>query len=137
MTVVLDASMAISWVFDDERTEASDRVMLHVVETGAVVPSLWKLEIANMFRNAVRKKRCNEAFADNALDRLDRFPIQIDEQTDQHAWRATRTLSREQGLTPYDAAYLELAIRRRLALASRDGDLLEAARRMAVETMTA
>jgi predicted nucleic acid-binding protein len=137
VTVVLDASMAISWLFDDERTEAARDVMLRVVAEGAIAPSLWRLEIANVLRGAVRRGRCDEGFADRSLERLGRFDIRIDEETDLHAWGATRTLSREQGLTLYDAAYLELALRKGRPLASCDADLVAAARRCAVEVFTA
>lgn len=136
MTLVLDASMTIAWLFDDERTEAAQQVMMRVVSNGAIVPSLWRLEVANMLRNAVRRGRCDDDFADQSLSRLDRFRIRIDEETDLHAWGTTRALSREQGLTVYDAAYLELALRKELPLASCDGDLIEAARRRSVEILS-
>ena len=136
MTLVLDASMTIAWLFEDERTEAAHEVMTMVVTTGAVVPSLWHLEIANILRNAVRRGRCDEAFADRTLSRLGRFRINIDDETDRHAWGPTRKLSREQGLTAYDAAYLELAIRKNLPLASCDHDLIAAAQRLSVNTLT-
>ncbi len=60
MSVVLDASMAIAWLFDDERTAAAYAVMRRVVAEGAVVPTLWRLEVANVLRNAVRRGRCDE-----------------------------------------------------------------------------
>ena len=105
--------------------------------SATVVPSLWRLEVANMLRNATRRGRCDEDFAVASLSRLDRFKIRIDDETDQHAWGATRTLSREEGLTTYDAAYLELALRKGLPLASCDGDLIQAAGRRSVEVYTA
>lgn len=137
MTVVLDASMTIAWLFDDERTDAAHEIMMRVVADGAVVPSLWRLEVANMLRNAVRRGRCDDGFADLCLSRLDRFSIRIDDETDLHAWGTTRELSREQGLTVYDAAYLELALRKELPLASCDGDLIAAAERRSVEILSA
>lgn len=136
MSLVLDASMTVAWLFEDERTEATQAVMMRLVADGATVPSLWRLEVANMLRNAVRRGRCDEAFADRSLARLDRFRIRIDEETDRHAWGATLSLAREQGLTVYDAAYLELAVRKQLPLGSCDGDLIAAARRLSVDTLT-
>jgi predicted nucleic acid-binding protein len=136
MTLVLDASMAICWLFEDERTEAAHNILLRIVAEGAVVPSLWRLEVANVLRNAVRRGRCDEAFVDQSLARLERLGIAIDDETDIHAWGATRALSREQGLTPYDAAYLELAMRKRWPLASCDNDLVAAARRRSVEVLS-
>jgi predicted nucleic acid-binding protein len=137
MTIVLDASMTICWLFDDERTEAAHAVMMRVVADGGIVPSLWRLEVANMLRGAIRRGRCDEDFADRSLARLDRLGIRIDDETDGHAWGATRELSREQGLTVYDAAYLELALRAGLPLASCDTDLIAAGERRSVPILTA
>ena len=129
MTLVLDASMTIAWLFDDERTEAAHAVMRQVVAEGAIVPSLWRLEVANVLRNAERRGRCNEAYVDWSLARLARLAIKRDDETDNHAWGATQTLARKEDLSLYDAAYLELAVRRHLKLASCDKALLSAARR--------
>lgn len=135
MSVVLDASITLAWLFDDESSDAADRVMGRVAAEGACVPSLWRLEVANALQNAVRRRRCDEAFVDGALARLRRFGIEIDAETDDKAWGATRALAREEGLTLYDAAYLELALRVERPLASRDLDLQNAARRRGVETL--
>lgn len=137
MTLVLDASMTITWLFDDERTEAAHTVMRRVVSEGAIVPSLWRLEVANVLRNAVRRGRCNEAFVDRSLGRLARLAIKRDEETDDHAWGATRNLARKENLSLYDAAYLELAIRTRVPLASCDQALLAAAARRKVAVVAA
>ena len=137
MSVVVDASMAIAWLFADERTDAAHAVMLRVVSGGAFVPSLWRLEVANVLRNAVRRGRCDEAYVDRSLERLGRLPVEIDDETSMHAWTATRALSREQGLTSYDAAYLELAVRKSQPLATCDADLIAAAGRCGVEVLTA
>lgn len=132
MSVVLDTSMAISWLFEEELTIAGLGVLQEVTASGAVVPSLWRLEIANALRTAVRRWREDEAFVDRSLRRLAAMPIEIDDQTNTHAWGATRLLSREHALTPYDAAYLELAVRLGLPLASGDRDLIAAASRLGV-----
>ena len=137
MSVVLDASMTIAWLFDDERTDAAHRVMLRVVAEGAIVPTLWRLEVANVLCGAVRRGRCDEAYVDRSLQRLGRMAIAVDEETDARAWGETRMLSREQGLTMYDAAYLELAIRAARPLASCDAALVAAAGRCRVELVTA
>ena len=137
MTLVLDASMTIAWLFDDERTEAAHTVMRRVVAEGAIVPSLWRLEVANVLRNAVRRGRCNEAYVDRSLARLARLAIKCDEETDDHAWSATRDLARKEDLSLYDAAYLDLAIRRSMSLASCDKALLAAAARRKVEVFAA
>jgi predicted nucleic acid-binding protein len=137
VTPVVDASMTIAWLFDDERIEAAHAVMRPVVAEGAIVPSLWRLEVANVLRNAMRRGRCNEAFVDRSLARLARLAIERDEETDDHAWGSTRTLARKENLSLYDAAYLELAIRSRMSLASCEKALLAAAIRRKVEVFAA
>jgi predicted nucleic acid-binding protein len=137
VTLVLDASMTIAWLFDGERTEAAHAVMRQVVAEGAIVPSLWRLEVANVLRNAARRGRCNEAYVDRSLARLARLAIRRDEETDDHAWGATRALARKEDLSLYDAAYLELALRRHLPLASCDKALLTAAARRKVVVLAA
>lgn len=136
MSLVVDASMAVAWLFDDEHTNAAHNTLLRVAAEGAIVPSLWRLEVANVLRNAVRKGRCDEGYVDESLARLARLPIEIDDETDLHAWGETLRLSREESLTPYDATYLELALRRKSPLASGDGDLIRAARKRAVEVIS-
>lgn len=138
MSVVLDASMMITWLFDDERTVAArDMMMMRVVPDGAVAPSLWWLEVASALRNAVGRGRCDEAFVDHPLARLDRLRIKVDEETDLHAWGVTLEISSDQGLTPYDAAYLELALRKGRPLESSDADLIAAGQRCSVEGLSA
>ena len=137
MSLVLDVSMTIAWLFEDERTPAAHQVMQRIVGNGALVPSLWRLEIANVLRIAVRRGRCDEPYVDRSLDRLSRLAISTDAETDTHAWGRTRTLAREQGLPLYDAAYLELAIRSGHPLASCDANLVAAAVRCSVEVLAA
>lgn len=129
MSIVVDASMTIAWLFRDERTDTPQAVLRRVAREGGMVPSLWRLEVANVLRNAVRRRRCGEGYATRCLERLARLRIAIDPQTDAHAWGTTRQLSIRHDLTLYDAAYLELAIRRNEPLASADAALIAAARR--------
>lgn len=127
MSLVLDASMAVAWLFEDETNDATREVLRTVAVQGAEVPSLWHLEVANVLRNAARRGRCHESYVDQSLGRLGRLPITVDDQTVERAWDATLTLAREAGLTLYDAAYLELAQRRQLPLATLDTALVAAA----------
>jgi predicted nucleic acid-binding protein len=135
VSLVLDASITIAWLFTEERTDLPQAVLRRVASEGAVVPSIWRLEVANVLRNAVRRGRCDEGYADRSLRRLGRLRITVDSETDRHAWSTTRELSREHGLTVYDAAYLELALRLREVLASRDDALLKAARKIGLEVL--
>ena len=136
MTLVLDASLTLASIMRDENTEAAQAAMLRVAHGGACVPSLWRLEVANVLRNAIRRGRCDVAFADRTLEDLDALAITVDAQTDMQAWSATLALSREEDLTLYDAAYLELALRLDATLLSSDKALVAAATRRGLEVVT-
>ena len=133
MTLVLDSSTTLAWQFEDEHSEQTLRVLEHVVDAGAVVPPLWRYEVANGLQMAVRRGRIDAARRHRMLDGLGTLDIVIDDESPAHAWSATLTLSDLYGLTVYDAAYLELAQRLRLPLATLDRALAEAARRAGVE----
>jgi hypothetical protein len=83
---VLDASMALAWLFVDEGTAATDEVLRRVVIEGGIVPSLWRLEVANALQIAVRRGRCDEAYVDRSLQYLAELPIATDDETNAHAW---------------------------------------------------
>lgn len=134
--IVVDASMTIAWLFEDETTPDARAVLLKVVRDGGAVPSLWRLEVANTLRMAVRRKRCDETFADEAIFQLSGLPIEYDDGTLLHAWTGTWALARDEGLTVYDAAYLELAVRRKIPLATGDKGLIAAGKRCGVEVLT-
>lgn len=127
MSIVLDSSATMARVYVDEVSPAIQRVFEIVLNDGAWVPSLWRLEVANILEMGARRGRHDTAFADATLSDLDLLPIRIDAHTDTHAWGATLKLARHHGLTLYDATYLELAKRRALPLATLDADLRRAA----------
>ena len=127
VSVVIDSSITLAWVYSDETTEAVREVFQRVGKTGAWVPGLWRLEVANVLEMGVRRKRHDAGFRDSSIADLSRLTIQVDTDTDQQAWRATLKLAIRHQLTTYDAAYLELAIRRDLPLATLDVDLRRAA----------
>ena len=133
MSVVLDSSAALSWHFEDEQTKSMLGLLQRVVESGAVVPSLWRYEVANGLQVAVRRKRIDAAYRDRALANLAALDIACDAESETHAWSATVRLAERHGLTVYDAAYLELAQRRWLALATLDLTLARAAEAEGIE----
>jgi predicted nucleic acid-binding protein len=136
MSLVVDASMTIAWLFAAERTAGPKLVLRRVVTEGAVVPSLWRLEVANVLRNAVRRQRCPADYAERSLARLGRLPFAVDAETDRRAWSGTRQLALAHDLTLYDAAYLELAVRLGCPLASRDTALIKAGERSGLEVLS-
>jgi predicted nucleic acid-binding protein len=128
MSMVLDTSATLAWVYADETSSPILQVFERVLESGAWVPALWRLEIANVLEMGVRRKRHNAGFKDATLSDLSLLPISLDPHTNDHAWGATVQLAARHGLTVYDAAYLELALRRDLPLASLDRELRAAAK---------
>ena len=135
MRVVLDSSMTLAWIYDDEVTPPIRAVWEQIAETGAVVPTLWRLEVANSLTMAVRRKRIDLVFRQSALTDLAALDIVVDSQTDAHAWADTLACADRHRLTLYDAAYLELAQRRKLPLATLNAELLAAARAAGVPTL--
>jgi len=135
VSLVLDASLTLSWYFEDERTPAADALLDQVAEQGAYVPTLWRLEVANGLQVSVRRKCFDASFRDNALKQLARMPITVDTDTDSYAWSTTLHLADRFQLTLYDAAYLELARRRLLPLATLDQPLRTAANALGVDLL--
>lgn len=129
---VLDASVAVSWFFEDEAGEYTSSVLESLTDREATVPSLWPLEVANVLLMAERRKRCSEAEAVRFIELLESLPITIDDSTARRALNRTYQLAREYGLTAYDSAYLELAMRLGLPLATMDRQLANAATRAGI-----
>ena len=127
MTLVLDSSATLAWAYSDEVTPAVQDVFDRVTAAHAVVPALWRLEVANGLHMGVRRGRLDAAERDATLADLAILDIRTDADTDTHAWSGTVRLAERFGLTVYGACYLELAQRRALPLASLDGDLRKAA----------
>lgn len=123
MTLVIDASVALAWIFADELTLPVQKVLSHAVEEPAYTPSLWRPEIANSLQMAVRRGRIDTMFRDTALSNLAMLNIITDSDTDVFAWSTTLNLAAKHRLSVYDAAYLELAQRRGLPLATLDQEL--------------
>jgi predicted nucleic acid-binding protein len=92
------------------------------------VPALWRLEVANILEMGVRRGRTDTAFRDATLADLALLPILLDAETERQAWGATLRLAEKRRLSLYDAAYLELAQRRALPLATLDVELRVAAK---------
>ncbi len=128
MTVlVIDASIVLAFVLPDESDDLADAAMQIIASHGAWVPLHWPLEIANGLLMAQRRQRADRSLRRAALRDLAALPIEIDPDTNQHAWKSIGDLADRHRLTVYDAAYLELAIRKRVPLATLDDDLVKAA----------
>jgi predicted nucleic acid-binding protein len=135
VSLVLDSSATLAWLFSDERTDPVQQVFEQVTASRAWVPSLWRLEVANSLYVAVRRKRIDAAFRDASLADLALLNIAVDPDTDSFAWTTMLRLADRFQLTLYDAAYLELAQRLSLPLASLDQELRTAGSALGIKLL--
>jgi predicted nucleic acid-binding protein len=130
MAWVFDVSVSMAWCFQDEATPDTDALLSRLMSDPATVPQLWHLEVANVLTQAMRRKpkpRITPAQRSEFLALLSSATILVDGHTVSHAWKATLELADRYKLTTYDAAYLELAIRLDVELATLDRELRTAA----------
>ena len=132
---VLDASVTMAWCFDDEATPETWALLDRLAAEGAIVPGLWTLEVGNILAQAERRNRTTAARVRQFVEQLETLPIRVDDETASRALGDILTLARAEKLTTYDAAYLELAMRRGLPLATRDYELQGSANRNGVELL--
>ncbi|MDG3442517.1 type II toxin-antitoxin system VapC family toxin [Nitrospirillum amazonense] len=124
MPFVVDVSVAASWLMPDEGCDAAIIAFERLVTDPAVVPSLWWFEIRNMLLVNERRRRLDEMQTARALALLAQLPIRVDNSPDS---AIVMRLARQHRLTAYDAAYLELAQRLAVPLATLDDALVRAA----------
>ncbi|MCZ8048299.1 MAG: type II toxin-antitoxin system VapC family toxin [Microcystis aeruginosa K13-05] len=132
---VLDCSVAISWCLVDEDNDYANAVLDIMPNAEAFVPEIWSLEIVNTLLVAERRNRMTVEQTQASINWLQSLLITIDSLTSVQAFGRTLTLAREQKLASYDAAYLELALRLDLPLATNDKQLIDAALRCQVELL--
>jgi predicted nucleic acid-binding protein len=134
--MVIDASIALSWLLPDEATDSSLAARDELQAAEAIwVAAHWRLEVCNALWMAERRKRLDATGVAQAVSLMAQLPVLVDPETDDHAGAATLALSRQHELSVYDAAYLELALRRGAALASLDGPLRAIAKRLKVRLL--
>ena len=127
---VLDCSVVLAWCFEDEGGRYAERVLESLTEDEAVVPAFWPLEVVNALLVAERGKRVKEADSVRFVSLLRSLPIEIDGETATRAMGETMAIARRETLSAYDAAYLELAMRRGVPLATLDKTLKKATKRV-------
>lgn len=126
MRFVLDNSVVIGWFLEDQATPYSDAIGVLLEQAQAVVPALWELEFANVLRTACRKQRLTVDEAQQIIEQICALPIVIERDTPGPA--ELLALALRYNLSSYDAAYLELALRLQVPLATKDEALQGAAR---------
>lgn len=133
---VLDCSLALAWALPDETSRRADQFLVRVSHDSDIwVPALWWYEMANALAMAQRRQRLPEADSTRLVELYGMLPIQTDVYLNAEVMWRFRTLAREYDLSAYDAAYLELAQRRGLGLATLDRHLITAARKAGVEVI--
>jgi predicted nucleic acid-binding protein len=133
-TFVADASVAVGWVHPAQATPQTE-AMLDAIAQGAIleVPALWPLEVANALTVLVRRKKLTENERQTGLGWLRTLPLRIDNEMSSLAFSRLSELATTYHLSVYDAAYLELAQRRKLTLSCNDGPLRKAATQLGVD----
>jgi predicted nucleic acid-binding protein len=131
---VVDCSLTMAWCFADEQDVEAESILRRFPSIAAWVPSIWPLEVANCLLKGERRLRITSADSARFVALLGTLPISIDEETNARAFREILALARTYQLSAYDAAYLECASRRGLALATLDSRLREAARTHGIAT---
>ena len=125
MRFVLDNSVVVGWFLEDQATPYTDVVSVLLEQDQAVVPALWELEFANVLRTACRKERLTADEAHQIIEQICALPILIDRETPGPA--ELLALALRYNLSSYDAAYLELALRLQIPIATKDEPLQAAA----------
>lgn len=135
---VLDASVTLCWCFENQATAYTEDLLDRMAAGDeASVPFVWPLEIANALVRAERRKTLKVAQVTGFLSELSAWPIQVDTAGVGRTFQEILSVARLQNLSAYDAAYLELAIREGLPLATLDDELRKAARVVGVKIKSA
>ncbi len=132
--IVIDASVALAWCFPDEASEYADSVLLAVENHTVVVPAIWAVEITNALLVGERRKRIRQPEVRRFIELLKGLKIAEDVQPVADTVSCIFPLAQAYRLSAYDAAYLDVAVRREIPLATLDGDLQEAALAAGIKT---
>ena len=130
--IVADASFCGAWVLADESSGAAESLLARIISGSVqlVVPALWHYEMLNLLRSAVRRKRLAKEDLDLTVEALERVPMTLEDLPGAPARRRILHLAMQFDLSSYDAAYLELADRFKIALQTNDAKLVAAAKQL-------
>ena len=129
----MDASVALAWAFPDEASDYAEEVLIALNGGTIVVPALWAIEITNAVLVAERRKRVAQPEVRRFVELLRELTFVMDSQGVAESVSNILPLGREHGLSAYDAAYLDVAMRHGAPLATLDGGLRKAGRKAGVE----
>ena len=133
---VVDASVAMSWCYEDEDDPYATSALLALQTSQAMVPWVWSLEIANALIVGERRSRLTEADSFRFLNVLESLPIMMDESPPNHLVDDVLSIGRHHALSSYDACYLELALRKGVPLVTLDERLRKAAIQLGLSIVT-
>lgn len=134
--IIVDTSIVGSFVLPDEAESLAADAVNRLFNSPLIVPHHWRLEVANMLRTAVRRQRIDLPQRAAILGRLQGLDVIVDWPGQERAWTSVLALSDRFGLTPYDAAYLELAQRHGASLATLDRRLASAGADLTIPLVT-
>ena len=129
---VLDNSITMRWLMETDKAtdqKYAEDILKSLLDNDALVPNLWHLEVVNVLVNSEKRKEIDAGVIERFISQLDNLPIHVDPLTSHQSFTRTMALSRIYNLSSYDAAYLELAIREGLPIATLDKDLRKAAKK--------
>jgi predicted nucleic acid-binding protein len=125
---VLDASVAIAALIQEDQSDRARAILREIIKDSAAVPPIWLFEVGNVLLLAERRRKLSATARREHLEDLARLPIVVDHEATGHAWNDTMIQASRHDLTLYDGSYLELSLRRQLPLATFDMTLQKAAR---------
>jgi len=133
LSFVLDTSVTMAWLFEDEATRTTEAILDRLKDEEALVPTLWTYEVGNVLLMAERRKRITEAQGRRFTQLLESLPIHVSDSHLKSLWNNAVVVAREHGLSVYDGTYLDLAMREGIPLATRDRALRKAAKKLGIE----
>jgi len=135
MRFVLDTSVALAWCFEDETSAAADGILDLLVSSEGIVPAIWPVEVGNALLAGERRRRITPAETGRSLELLRNLNIHVENTGPGLHVEDLEAVARSQRLSVYDAAYLSLAIREGIPLATLDRALAQAARRVGISLL--
>jgi predicted nucleic acid-binding protein len=124
--IVIDASVALAWCFPDEASDYADSVLLALENETAIVPAIWAVELANALLVGERRKRIHQPEVRRFVELVMGLSVVQDGQASANTVSNIVPLGREYNLSAYDAAYLDVAVRHEIPLATFDHALRKA-----------
>lgn len=127
---VVDNSVVMSWCFKDETNKYGDAVLDRLAVSTAIVPPIWPLEVVNVLLVAERRNRLKQVDSVRFITLLSQLPIVVEHEGSERKMKDLLALGRANNLSSYDAAYLDLSMRKDCPIATLDKKLIEAAKKV-------